>query len=224
MKLSVVIPTLNEANTLGQTLECLNDESVEIIVVDGGSTDATVEIASQYKSQLLIASRGRGLQQHTGALQTQGNVLLFLHADTQLPPAYDHLIHEALANPGVVFGAFYLSIHPPSPVLDLIAVMANLRSRFLRLPYGDQALFVRRSAYFQVGGFHDWPVMEDVDLVRRLKREGGFRLARGHVKTSARRWQKEKLAHTTLRNWYRVIRYYLGAPPHILARHYPDIR
>ena len=224
MKLSIVIPTLNEANILGQTLECLNHESVEIIAVDGGSKDATVEIALQYKSHVLIAPRGRGLQQHAGALQSRGNILLFLHADTQLPPAYDHLIHQALRNPGVVFGAFYLSIHPSSPVLDLIAAMANLRSRFLRLPYGDQALFVRRTAYFQVGGFQDWPVMEDVDLVRRLNREGGFKLAQGYVRTSARRWQKKKLVRTTLRNWSRMIRYYLGVSPHILSHHYPDIR
>lgn len=222
--LSIIIPTLNEAATLDQTLESLKDQSVEIIVVDGGSTDGTAEIARQYTPYVLISPTGRGHQQDTGARRSQGNVLLFLHADTQLPPGYRDLIHQALADPRIVFGAFSLRIHPPGLALDLIAFMANLRSRFLRLPYGDQALFVRRSAYFKAGGFRDWPVMEDVDLVRRLTRLGGFRLARGCVQTSARRWERERLIFTTLRNWALMICYYLGARPHSLSRLYPDAR
>ena len=222
MELSIVIPVLDEAEILGQTLELLRDQSVEIIVVDGGSRDDTVEIARQYTPHVLTSPKGRGTQQDMGARQTQGNVLLFLHADTQLPAAYERLIHEALVNREVVFGAFHLSISPSSPVLDVIALMANLRARFLRLPYGDQALFVRRRAYFKVGGFQHWPIMEDVDLVRRLNCMGGFKLARGSVRTSARRWKREKLAFTTLRNWSLMIRYLLGVPPHVLARHYPD--
>ena len=224
MKLSIITPALNEAKILEQTLESLKDQSVEIVVVDGGSKDASVEISLQYTPHVFIAPRGRGLQQHTGALESQGNVLLFLHADTLLPPEYSHLIDQALTDPSVVFGAFCLSFYPPSPALNLIAFMANLRSRFLRLPYGDQALFVRRSAYFQAGGFQDWPVMEDVDLVRRLNRAGAFKLARGYVRTSARRWHVEKLVLTTLRNWSLMIRYFLGVSPYILAQHYPDAR
>ena len=224
MKLSIVIPTLNEAEILGQTLAGLKDQLDEIIVVDGGSKDGTVQVARQYTLHVLISRRGRGFQQDTGARESHGNVLVFLHADTQLPRGYQHLIERASADPDVVFGAFYLKIHPSTPALDCIAFMANLRSRFLKLPYGDQALFVRRTAYFQVGGFQDWPIMEDVDLVRRLNLAGGFNLARGYVKTSARRWQEEKLVLTTLRNWSLMIRYFLGVSPHILARHYPDTR
>ena len=221
MELSIVIPALNEAETLGHTLELLRDQSVEIIVVDGGSKDDSVEIAHQYTPHVLTSPKGRGTQQHMGARRSQGNVLLFLHADTQLPSAYERHIDGALANREVVFGAFRLSIRPSSPILDLVALMANLRSHFLRLPYGDQALFVRRRAYFEVGGFQDWPIMEDVDLVRRLNCVGGFKLARGSVRTSARRWKKEKLLFTTLRNWSLMIRYLLGVPPQVLARHYP---
>ena len=224
MKLSIITPALNEAKILEQTLESLKDQSVEIVVVDGGSKDASEEIALQYTPHVFIAPRGRGLQQHTGALESQGNVLLFLHADTLLPPEYWHLIDQALTDPSVVFGAFCLSFYPPSPALDLIAFMANLRSRFLRLPYGDQALFVRRTAYFQVGGFQDFPIMEDVDLVRRLNRAGAFKLTRGYVKTSTRRWHVEKPVFTTLRNWSLIMRYFLGVSPYILARHYPDTR
>ena len=112
MKLSIVIPVLNEAKVLRQTLERLKGGSAEIIVVDGGSKDGTVDMARQYTSHVLAAQRGRGLQQHTGACRSQGSVLLFLHADTQLPKAYERLIHQALADPGVVFGAFYLGIYP----------------------------------------------------------------------------------------------------------------
>jgi hypothetical protein len=108
--------------------------------------------------------------------------------------------------------------------LDLIAFMANLRARLFRLPYGDHGIFIRRAIYFQVGGFKDWPIMEDVDLVRRLNRAGAFELARGSVQTSARRWKRGKCICTTVRNWSLMILYYLGVPPHTLARYYPHIR
>ena len=223
MKLSVIIPALNEAEILGATLESvIVAPPVEVIVVDGGSQDRTVEVARQYTSQVLVSPPGRGLQQAVGARHSEGSVLIFLHADTRLPPGYQHFICEALAYPNVVFGAFCLAIHPSSPALEIIAFMANLRSRCLRLPYGDQAIFVRREAYFQVGGFKNWPIMEDVDLARRLNRVGAFKLARGYVKTSARRWQGENWIYTTLRNWSLIIRYGLGVSPDALYRHYPD--
>ena len=225
MKLSVIVPALNEAEILEATLESvIVAPSAEVIVVDGGSRDNTVEVAYQYTSQVLVSPPGRGLQQAVGARHSEGNILLFLHADTRLPSGYQHFIREALAYPNVIFGAFRLAIHPPSRALKVIAFMANLRSRCLRLPYGDQAIFVRREAYFQVGGFREWPIMEDVDLVCRLNRMGGFKLARGYVKTSARRWRKENLISTTLRNWSLIIRYGLGVSPDALYRHYPDSR
>jgi rSAM/selenodomain-associated transferase 2 len=182
MKPSVIIPALNEAEILGATLESVMvDPSAEVIVVDGGSRDRTVEVARQYTSQVLVSPSGRGLQQAVGARHSEGSVLIFLHADTRLPPGYQHFICEALAYPNVVFGAFYLAIHPSNPALELIAFMANLRSRCLRLPYGDQVIFVRREAYFQVGGFKNWPIMEDVDLARR---PGGGRGKTGSIPRS----------------------------------------
>jgi len=224
MKVSIIIPVLNEAKTLGDTLGLVAGQSAEIIVVDGGSTDATMEIARQYSPHVITAPRGRGPQQGAGARKSHGSVLLFLHADTRLPVAYERLIDQALNKPGVVFGAFHLEIHPSTPVLALIASMANLRTRLLRMPYGDQALFVGRDAYFQAGGFPNWPIMEDVDLVRRLNLLGGFELACGSVRTSGRRWKRENALFTTLRNWSLMIRYYMGHRPHTLARHYPDAR
>ncbi len=224
MKLSIIIPALNEADILGRTLASLKTHPSEIIVVDGESQDSTIEVARQHTPHILTSRPGRGLQQDIGARRSQGDVFLFLHADTQLPPNYQDLIHYVLTDPGTVFGAFFLSIYPSRPALDLIALMANLRSRLLKMPYGDQALFVRRSAYFLAGGFKDWPVMEEVDLVRRLNRIGGFKMARGFVQTSARRWRKENPIYTTLRNYSLILRYLAGTSPHTLARHYPDAR
>lgn len=224
MKLSIIIPTLNEAAILGETLANLKTHPSEIIVVDGGSQDGTVEVAHQHTAHVLTSRPGRGLQQNIGAHQSQGDVLVFLHADTQLPPNYQDLIHLALAGPETVFGAFFLRIHPSKPATDLIALMANVRSRLLKVPYGDQALFVRRSAYLLSGGFKDWPIMEDVDLVRQLNRIGGCKLARGFVQTSARRWRKENPIYTTLRNYSLILRYLAGASPHTLVRHYPNTR
>lgn len=223
-EMSIIIPTLNEAEVLGDTLTAVADGSAEIIVIDGGSDDDTVKVARQYTPRVFISPKGRGLQQDTGARRSRGRVLLFLHADTHLPRNYLVLVREVMADENIVFGAFRLKIHPPCLALNIIALMANIRSRFFSLPYGDQALFVRRSTYLRIGGFRDWPVMEDVDLVRRLNRQGGFRLARGAAHTSARRWQSEHFARATIRNWSLIIRYASGISPHKLARHYPDTR
>lgn len=224
MNLSVIIPTLNEAERLAKTLAAVKEQPAEIIVVDGGSRDRTVQVARHYTPHVIPAKRGRGIQQDVGARRASGDALIFLHADTLLPRGYARLIQEVLADPEISFGAFHLSIHPPTPVLRLIALMANIRSQLLGMPYGDQAIFVRRTAYFQAGGFKDWPIMEDVDLVRRLNHTGRFKLARGRVDTSARRWQGEHVAYTTVRNWSLIVRYMLGVSPHALSRRYPDKR
>ena len=176
MKLSISIPTLNEERSLGGPLASLSSLAPEIIVVDGGSKDGTMEVARKYTSVVLDSNRGRGIQQHTGACQAQGDILLFLHADTWLPKGFEIVIERALSDSKTVFGAFHLGHHPSTAFLNLVALMANLRSLLLKIPYGDQGLFMRRSDYFRVGGFKDLPLMEDVDLVRRLNRIGKFKL------------------------------------------------
>ena len=182
LALSIIIPVLNEARVLEGTFHALAAGPHEMIVVDGGSRDGSVEIARRFTPHVLSAERNRGLQQHVGALRAQGEILLFLHADTLLPSNYYGEILRTLALRGVVFGAFRLRISETT--LAGLGSMANLRSRLLRLPYGDQALFMRRTAYFRVGGFRGLPLMEDVDLVRRLNRMGGFGLAGGRVLSS----------------------------------------
>lgn len=224
--LSIIIPTLNEARLLSKTLGQLRAYSTheEIIVVDGGSSDATFDIARQYTPNVFASQRGRGIQQDVGARHASGKVLVFLHADTTLPQNYSTIIYRTLSDPNIVFGSFRLSIHPSTRVLELICFMANLRSRLFSLPYGDQALFVRSDAYFQAGGFRPWPIMEDVDLVHRLSRVGSFKLARASVITSARRWQHENPIYATIRNWALMLLFLKGVPPHVLYRHYRDTR
>jgi rSAM/selenodomain-associated transferase 2 len=224
MKLSIIIPTLNEERSLKGPLASLASLPHEIIVVDGGSEDGTVELARQYASVVLDSRRGRGIQQHRGARHAEGDILLFLHADTWLPKGFEMMIKRTLSDPKTVFGAFHLGHHPSSAFLNLVALMANLRSLLVKVPYGDQGLFMRRSDYFRVGGFQDLPIMEDVDLVRRLNKIGKFKLVRAKVRTSARRYARDGVVYTTVRNWSLIIRYLLGQSPERLHRLYSDAR
>jgi len=224
MKLSIIIPALNEERSLGQTLAAILSHAHEIIVVDGGSKDGTIKIAHKHASVVLDSNRGRGIQQHIGACRARGDVLLFLHADTWLPRGFEIMIERTLSDSKTVFGAFRLGHHPSTAVLNLVALMANLRSLLIKMPYGDQGLFMRRSDYFRVGGFKDLPIMEDVDLVRRLNKMGKFKLVKARVRTSARRYNRDGVVCTTVRNWSLIIRYLLGQSPESLHRFYSDER
>lgn len=222
--LSVVIPALDEAAILGDTLAALPPGVTEVIVADGGSRDATRAIARAHGAGVVEATPGRGLQMNAGAGAARGSVLLFLHADTRLPEGAAEAIAAALADPAVVGGAFRLGIDSPDGFLRLVAGAANLRARLTGVAYGDQAVFVRREAFEALGGFPPIPIMEDVAFGRRLKRRGRVVLLRARVATSARRWERENPLYTTLRNTVLVSLFLLGVAPKRLARRYRPVR
>lgn len=222
--ISVVVPTLNEAAVLARTLAAVPAGFFEVIVADGGSLDGTTAIALEHGARVTVSPAGRGPQMNAGAAAARGGTLLFLHADTTLPTDAAARIGAALADPGVVGGAFRLGIDSPDLRLGLIARAANLRTRITGVPYGDQALFVRRDAFDAAGGFPDVPIMEDVALGRALKRQGRVVLLPARVRTSARRWEREGVVRTTLRNAALISLYRLGVPPARLARWYRDVR
>ncbi|MDY6783690.1 MAG: TIGR04283 family arsenosugar biosynthesis glycosyltransferase [Cyanobacteriota bacterium] len=225
-KISIVIPTLNEARTLEKTIDrAQTGSNVEIIVVDGGSQDPTVEIARSRGVQTIVSPQpGRAAQMNAGGAIATGNILLFLHADTHLPPEYDKAVRAALSQPHVVAGAFELNIDSSLPSLRWVEKMVSARSRFLQLPYGDQALFLQTSLFEELGGFPNFPIMEDFEFVRHLKRRGKIAIVPTAVLTSPRRWLKLGVFRTTFINQAIVFGYFLGIPPTQLRRWYRGIR
>ncbi len=219
MKLSVVIPTWNEARNLAATLEAL-PERAEVVVVDGGSVDGTVEIARRSGARVLACEPGRARQMNRGARETEGDTLLFLHADAVLGAGAAEAIESALADPAVVGGFFRLRIRSPRTALRLAALGSNLRARGLGLPYGDQGLFFRRSIFEELGGFPDVPFLEDVLLIRILRRKGCLVPLDVTVSTGDRHWESLGVVLTTLLNWTMVGLYFAGVSPSTLAPHY----
>ncbi|MDY6939021.1 MAG: TIGR04283 family arsenosugar biosynthesis glycosyltransferase [Cyanobacteriota bacterium] len=220
-KISAVVPVLNEAPRLKQTLARLEGAcNLETIVVDGGSSDNSVAIARAAGAQVLSTAPGRAGQMNAGAKVATGDILLFLHGDTQLPSEFDRAIRQYLVNPQTIAGAFELNIEGNLRGLDTIASGTNWRSRRLQMPYGDQGLFLRTATFEQMGGFREMPLMEDFEFVRQLKRHGRIAIVPAAVLVSGRRWQKLGVWRTTLTNGAIVIAYLLGCPPQWLARWY----
>ncbi len=220
--ISIIIPVLNEAAIIKQTLWVLQQNSaVEIIVVDGGSKDNTAQIAQQTGVKVIsVAGKGRSAQMNAGADIAQGNILLFLHIDTQLPANFLNLVVKTLKQPEVIAGAFELAIEGEDRSLRWIEMLVKMRSRFLSLPYGDQAIFLTKQVFADLGGFSDLPIMEDFELVQRLKRQGKIALAPAAVTTSGRRWQNLGVWKTTLINQLVILGYYLGISPTKLRNFY----
>ncbi len=211
--ISVIVPTLNESGRIAAALRQLDAASVEeVIVVDGGSRDGTAAIAASLGATVLQAPASRGGQQNLGARHAKGSILLFLHADTLLPPGFADQIRTALDEPWASAGAFQFRLDASGWRFRLVERMVALRCRLLHLPYGDQALFVRRASFEQVGGFADLPAMEDFDLVRRLRQVGRIVLAEGYAVTSARRWRSEGVWRLTWTHQLCILGYYLRAP------------
>ncbi len=219
-RISIIIPTLNEAAGITATLEHIrNRTNIEVIVADGGSNDHTTELARLAGATVVACNRGRGKQMNAGAALASGEVLLFLHADTKLPDDFaDHVWQ--IFREGNFGGAFRLRIGAKGWMLRLIESGANLRSRWLQLPYGDQAIFVNASKFFSLGGFRNWPLMEDYDFCRRLQKTGRIAIAPASVTTSDRRWQRLGVLRTTLTNLVCVMAFRLGVSPVALARWY----
>ena len=219
-RISIIIPTLNEAASITATLEHIrNLPNVEVIVADGGSHDQTAELARATGAMVVACNPGRGKQMNAGAALASGEVLLFLHADTTLPDDFADHVWQTLRE-GNSGGAFRLRIGAKGWMLRLIESGANLRSRWLQLPYGDQAIFVNASKFFSLGGFQNWPLMEDYDFCRRLQKTGRIVLTPATVTTSARRWLRLGVLRTTLTNLVCVVAFRLGVSPVTLARWY----
>lgn len=220
---------LNEAARIDATLHALaplRHRGCEVIVVDGGSTDGTPERAQSLADQVLTAPRGRANQQNAGAYAAQHDVLLFLHADTELPEGADGLIGEAIARGAawgrfdVVFGDVDLPRAAPAKTLAVVATMMNWRSRLSGIATGDQCIFVRRDAFLRVGGFPMQPLMEDIELSRQLKRVSAPACLRALVTTSPRRWLAYGVWRTIALMWWLRLAYWLGVSPQRLARWY----
>ncbi len=218
--LSVIVPTLNEAAHLEQTLRLLVDrEGVEVIISDGGSSDDTVEIAYGLGVTVIQSQRGRGRQMNAAAALARGEVLLFVHADTRLPERFVDHVWSTL-NGGAIAGAFPLSIEESGFALRCVAWAANVRSRYRQMPYGDQCLFLRAADFYRLNGFRHWPLLEDYDLCRRIRREGRIALADEAVITSNRRWRKLGVVRTTAINQMCLAAFHLGVSPAAIARFY----
>jgi rSAM/selenodomain-associated transferase 2 len=235
MTISVIIPTLNEERTVMATLAhtaALGFD--ELIVVDGGSTDKTPSLVNSYRLsaqssalspvQWVTSLSGRARQMNEGAKACRGEILLFLHADTQLPDDAKTIIDTALADRRMVGGRFDVRFDRSSMWGTIISKMMNWRSKLSGLATGDQALFVRRSIFEQMGGFADMPLMEDIEFSRRLKRKGATAALTATVTTSFRRWEQQGPLQTILRMWTLRFLYWVGVSPHTLSRWYGLVR
>lgn len=225
-RVSVVVPVLDEEARIGPQLEALARLPVhEVIVVDGGSRDATVERArAAGTARLLVGPRGRASQMNVGARAATGDVLLFLHADVRLPEDAVPRVEEALADSRVVAGAFRTwTVAEGRSRLAPLLHLADLRSRYSGLPYGDQALFVRAGAFWRAGGFPDQPLMEDLELSRRLRRLGRIRVVHARVLVSGRRFLARPVLYPLAMNLYPAL-YAAGVSAATLKRFYGDPR
>ena len=223
LKLSIIIPVLNEAGRIADaliTLQPMRERGAEIVVVDGASTDGTADVAAHGADLVIRAPRGRASQQNAGAQRASGDTFLFLHSDTQLPLNADDLIADALGEPAAQWGRFDVRFDTDQPMLRVVATMMNVRSRLTGIATGDQCLFVRRSAFEAAGGFPAVVLMEDIAISKLLRRYSAPSCLRDKVTTSARRWQKNGVWRTIFLMWWLRLAYAIGVSPTRLAQWY----
>lgn len=220
--MSVIIPTINEEQKISATVGSIVNgaEKVEVVVVDGGSCDKTVAAAKEAGAKVVQTEAGRARQLNLGADNAKGEILLFLHADTQLPHGFYDLVCQAMARDDIAVGAFGLALDSTQKKLALIAWAANLRSRILGLAYGDQGLFMRAAVFKELGGYPDLLVMEDFAFIRKAKNRGRILTLNASVITSARRWRHLGVIRTTCINQLMVLGFLLGLPDKFLAKLY----
>ena len=225
MKVSIIVPTLNEELVLEKTLTQFQQLSPhELIVSDGGSDDGTRNIAGRFSHRVITGSAGRALQMNVGADEATGDILLFLHADSRIEPESYRKMLQCMQNPKWIGGAFTLCIESGKWSLKLIALLANIRSKYFGLAYGDQGFFVRKEVFKDMNGFSPIPICEDLDFYHRLRKKGPVILLKEKAHTSPRRWIKEGILFTTARNTLIAVLFGLGFPPHILTKWYLAIR
>lgn len=225
MNVSVIVPTLDEAPVVAETLRRARQPGVrEIIVVDGGSGDGTVDAARGLADITITAGRGRATQMNAGARHASGDVLLFLHADTRVPEGFAVEAAAACSRAGVIGGRFDVELQPSSLLLRLTGELINWRSRLSRVATGDQAIFIRRDVFEALGGYAEIPLMEDLDLCRRMKHAGEIACLRSRVVTSSRRWRRDGVMRTILLMWTLKGLYYAGVSPVRLHRWYRNAR
>ena len=222
-KISIIIPVLHEGAIINLTISNIfdlpYDGEVEVIVVDGNGETLSAIVKNEIRK--ILSKKGRAHQMNQGAVNACGDILLFLHADTELPKGALNAISSAMRKGDFVGGAFDLGIKSDRPIFRLIEAAASFRSRFTRTPYGDQAIFIRKQYFHSIGGFKELPLMEDVDLMRRIKRTGNkIYIISEKVRTSSRRWEKEGVIYCTLRNWVLITLYSMGIPAEKLIKFY----
>jgi len=225
IRFSIIVPAFHEGENINDLIECLNrldsDNDREIIVVDGAHEKDTLGAIHRNSVIKISSERGRAKQMNAGASTARGEILIFLHADTELPVQALKKIHSILERKEVVGGAFDLGIRSDKLIFKIIGALSSWRSRLNRIPFGDQAIFIRKEYFNKIGGYKEIPLMEDMELMRRIKKSGNkIWIFYDRVLTSPRRWEKEGVIYCTLRNWTLQALYLLGISPHRLAIFY----
>ena len=219
--ISIIIPTRNEVKNIGRLLpELLVLKGIELIVADGGSTDGTPETAESLGVKVLKTHPGKSLQMNAGAEAARGDILLFLHCDTRLDPGFAEQVRNVINQKGVSAGAFSLAIDGKEPGLRIIEWLVNLRSKAFQMPYGDQGIFMAADMFHAVGKFPLQPIMEDFELIRRLRLKGRIKILPQRATTSARRWKRLGILKTTIINQAILLGYLFGVNPEKLAKWY----
>jgi rSAM/selenodomain-associated transferase 2 len=220
--ISVIMPVLNESVNLQRAIDSTQpSDNIEVIIVDGGSTDDTCQVAAARGIKVIVSPPGRSKQMNLGAAAATGDILLFLHGDSRLPEGFDQLIRQVMSgDQPPIAGAFRLGIEAPQASLRWVERGVNWRSQVCQMPYGDQGIFLRAKVFKEIGGFPDLPIMEDFELMRRLRQQGKILIVPQPVMTSARRWLQKGILKTTVINQLMVLGYLGGVSPARLVELY----